>query len=63
MEELKLSKMKELVLKKRSELEEICRKTHLIPEEDSNVKYIIEATESGSFNTLEHIGKTNSAIA
>ncbi|KAF8008692.1 hypothetical protein BT93_K2373 [Corymbia citriodora subsp. variegata] len=48
LEELKLSKMKELVLKKRSELEEICRKTHLIPEEDSTMKYIVEATESGA---------------
>lgn len=48
LEELKLSKMKELVLKKRSELEEICRKTHLIPEEDSTMKHIIEAMESGA---------------
>ncbi|TKY51958.1 65-kDa microtubule-associated protein 3 [Spatholobus suberectus] len=34
LEELKSSKMKELVLKKRTELEEICRKTHLVPEID-----------------------------
>ncbi|KHN24415.1 65-kDa microtubule-associated protein 3 [Glycine soja] len=40
--------MKELVLKKRAELEEICQKTHLIPEIDSAVKYVVEATESGS---------------
>ena len=39
--------MKELVLKKRSELEEICRKTHLIPEADSALEYVIEAMESG----------------
>ncbi|KAM7274086.1 hypothetical protein ACFE04_028750 [Oxalis oulophora] len=48
LEELKASKMKELVLKKRSELEEICRKTHMIPESDSAIEYFIEAIESGA---------------
>ncbi|KAJ8771508.1 hypothetical protein K2173_026685 [Erythroxylum novogranatense] len=48
LEELKSSKMKELVLKKRSELEEICRKTHLIPEADNAIEYAIEAIESGN---------------
>ena len=47
LDELKASKMKELVLKKRTELEEICRKTHLIPESDSAVEVAIEAIESG----------------
>ncbi|KAK4839986.1 hypothetical protein QYF36_026463 [Acer negundo] len=47
LEELKSSKMKELVLKKRSELEEICRKTHMVPESDSSMEYAIEAIESG----------------
>ncbi|KAJ8752928.1 hypothetical protein K2173_008663 [Erythroxylum novogranatense] len=47
LEELKSSKMKELVLKKRSELEEICRKTHLIPEADTGIEYAIEAIDSG----------------
>ncbi|XP_050156817.1 65-kDa microtubule-associated protein 3-like isoform X2 [Malus sylvestris] len=47
LEELKSSKMKELVLKKRSELEEICRKTHMVLEADSAIDYIIEAIESG----------------
>lgn len=47
LEELKSSKMKELVLKKRSELEEICRKTHLVPEADNAVEYAIEAVECG----------------
>lgn len=49
LEELKSSKMKELVLKKRSELEEICRKTHMVPEYDSSMEYAIEAIESGMF--------------
>ncbi|TKY45050.1 65-kDa microtubule-associated protein 3 [Spatholobus suberectus] len=48
LEKLKSSKMKELVLKKRAELEEICQKTHLIPEIDSAVEYAVEAIESGS---------------
>ncbi|XP_068502939.1 65-kDa microtubule-associated protein 3 isoform X2 [Phaseolus vulgaris] len=47
LEELKSSKMKELVLKKRAELEEICQKTHLIPKLDSAVEYAVEAIESG----------------
>ncbi|KAG4911045.1 hypothetical protein JHK87_057161 [Glycine soja] len=49
LEVLKSSKMKELVLKKRTELEEICRKTHLIPEIDNAVESAVEAIESGSF--------------
>ncbi|KAG6383523.1 hypothetical protein SASPL_156720 [Salvia splendens] len=50
LEELKESKMKELVLKKRAELEAICRKTHLTPERDSAMAMAIamHATESGS---------------
>ncbi|KAI5346933.1 hypothetical protein L3X38_014812 [Prunus dulcis] len=47
LEELKSSKMKELVLKKRSELEEICRKTHMVLEADSAIDYVIEAIDSG----------------
>lgn len=47
LEELKASKMKELVLKKRSELEEICRRTHLVAETDTSMEYAIEAIETG----------------
>ncbi|GKV16290.1 hypothetical protein SLEP1_g26954 [Rubroshorea leprosula] len=50
LEELKSSKMKELVLKKRSELEEICRKTHLVPEFDSALEDVIDAIESGALD-------------
>ncbi|KAI9076707.1 hypothetical protein K1719_041347 [Acacia pycnantha] len=46
--ELKASKMKELVLKKRTELEEICRKVHLVPTVDNAVEFAVEAIESGS---------------
>lgn len=48
LEELKASKMKELVFKKRSELEEICRKTHMIPESDSAMEAAIDAIETGT---------------
>nr|XP_043617309.1 65-kDa microtubule-associated protein 3-like [Erigeron canadensis] len=47
LENLKASKMKELVFKKRSELEEICKKTHLLPEADTSLEIAIEAIESG----------------
>ncbi|CAH8353961.1 unnamed protein product [Eruca vesicaria subsp. sativa] len=51
LEELKWSKMKELVLKKRSELEEICRRTHIVLEEqDISVENVIKAIESGDVN-------------
>ncbi|KAI3918197.1 hypothetical protein MKX01_041517 [Papaver californicum] len=50
LEELKSSKMKELVLKKRSELEEICRRTHMVVEADCGMEYAIEAIESGAID-------------
>ncbi|XXG81201.1 hypothetical protein AAC387_Pa09g1896 [Persea americana] len=50
LEELKASKMKELVLKKRSELDEKCRQTHLVAEADSSMEYAIEAIESGTID-------------
>lgn len=54
LDELKSSKMKELVLKKRSELEEICRKTHMVPEPDNAMEYVIEAMESGISLCINH---------
>uniref|UniRef100_A0A803MTQ9 Uncharacterized protein n=1 Tax=Chenopodium quinoa TaxID=63459 RepID=A0A803MTQ9_CHEQI len=50
LEELKSSKMKELVLKKRAELDEICRKTHMIPALDDETEHLIEAIESGALD-------------
>lgn len=47
LEEMKASKMKELVMKKRTELDEICRKTHLVPEY-SALEYAMEAIDSGT---------------
>ncbi|KAI5444781.1 hypothetical protein KIW84_013164 [Lathyrus oleraceus] len=48
LEDLKSSKMKELVFKKRAELEEICKKTHLVPEFHGAVEHATEAIETGS---------------
>ncbi|XP_058104137.1 65-kDa microtubule-associated protein 3-like [Magnolia sinica] len=50
LEELKASKMKELVLKKRSELEDICRRTRMAAETDTALEYAIEAMESGAID-------------
>ncbi|XP_023633167.1 65-kDa microtubule-associated protein 3 [Capsella rubella] len=62
---VKTSKMKELVLKKRSELEEICRKTHLLPVSDSAIDQTIAAIESGIVDAtmvLEHLEQHISKI-
>lgn len=48
LEKLKASKMKELVLKKKIELDEICRRTHLVAETDSYAETIIKAMENGT---------------
>ncbi|KAI7745388.1 hypothetical protein M8C21_011101, partial [Ambrosia artemisiifolia] len=50
LESLKSSKMKELVFKKRSELEDICRKTHLLPDSDSSLEIAMEAIETGAID-------------
>ena len=52
LEELKGSKMKELVLKKRTELEEICRRTHLIAESNTTLDKSIASMDSGKFSLV-----------
>lgn len=47
--------MKELVLKKKGELEDICRKTHLIPESNNPIDLAIDAVESGNLYVLKDI--------
>ncbi|XVF09710.1 hypothetical protein REPUB_Repub07fG0118800 [Reevesia pubescens] len=63
LEELKSSKMKELVLKKRSELEEICRKTHLVPDSESSIEDTIEAIESGAVDAATILEQIELQIA
>lgn len=55
--------MKELVLKKRSELEEICRKTHMVPEPDNAMEYVIEAMESGEVDPASVLEQIELQIA
>ncbi|KAM0935476.1 putative microtubule-associated protein, MAP65/Ase1/PRC1 [Dioscorea sansibarensis] len=65
LEELKTSKMKELVLKKKTELEELRRRTHLVADAYNEIEYAIEAIESGAVNpslVLEQIDLQISAV-
>ncbi|KAK1256766.1 65-kDa microtubule-associated protein 3 [Acorus gramineus] len=48
LEELKEGKMKELVLKKKAELQELRRRTHMVVETEGAMEYAIEAIESGA---------------
>ncbi|KAL0921045.1 hypothetical protein M5K25_008075 [Dendrobium thyrsiflorum] len=50
LEELKASKMKELVLRKKAELEELRRRTHLVERGDNEVEISIEVIESGALD-------------
>ncbi|KAI4324904.1 hypothetical protein MLD38_030347 [Melastoma candidum] len=63
LEELKSSKMKELFLKKKLELEEICRKTHLIPELDTTIESSMEAIESGTVDPAYFLDQIETKIA
>ncbi|KAK8650518.1 hypothetical protein V6N13_140153 [Hibiscus sabdariffa] len=49
---LKTGKMKEIVLKKKVELEDMCRRTHMVMEALISTDYSIEAMESGSIDSL-----------
>ncbi|OAY69667.1 65-kDa microtubule-associated protein 3, partial [Ananas comosus] len=50
LEQLKASKMKDLVLKKKSELEELRRRTHLVGETNCEGEFAIEAIEAGAID-------------
>ncbi|XP_020586190.1 65-kDa microtubule-associated protein 9-like [Phalaenopsis equestris] len=50
LEKLKASKMKHLVLKKKIELDELCRRTHLVAETDSFAEAGIKAIENESLD-------------
>ncbi|KAK4363426.1 hypothetical protein RND71_018667 [Anisodus tanguticus] len=63
LEELKASKMKELVLKKRSELEDICRRTHMVADSDNAMDVAIEAIESGAVDAASILEQIELQIA
>lgn len=48
LEKLKASKMKELISKKRTELEELRRRAHLVIESENGVDSELSAIESGT---------------
>ncbi|GLT51914.1 hypothetical protein SLA2020_252870 [Shorea laevis] len=52
LEQLKVSKMKEIVLKKKDELEDICKKTHMVTEALSSIDYSMKAMESGALDPM-----------
>ncbi|KAH7331456.1 hypothetical protein KP509_20G034400 [Ceratopteris richardii] len=62
LENLKVSKMKELVLKKRTELEEICRKAHIIPEACMALDSTIATMESGMVDPAELLANIEEQI-
>ncbi|XAR54129.1 hypothetical protein NMG60_11029139 [Bertholletia excelsa] len=58
LQQLKSSKLKEVILKRRSDLEDMCRKTHVIAETQGAADSSIEAIEFGIMDpssVLEHI--------
>ncbi|THU65721.1 hypothetical protein C4D60_Mb05t06620 [Musa balbisiana] len=50
LEQLKVSKMKELVFKKKTELEELRRRAHLVAEAENDAELAISAIESGAID-------------
>ncbi|KAG1346973.1 ATP synthase subunit beta [Cocos nucifera] len=50
LERLKASKMKELVLKKKTEVEELRRRAHLVAEADSETEFAADAIEAGAID-------------
>ncbi|RZR91670.1 hypothetical protein BHM03_00019846 [Ensete ventricosum] len=65
LEQLKVSKMKELVLKKKTELEELRRRAHLVAEAENEAELAISAIESGAIDAsliLEQIEDQISAV-
>lgn len=51
---LKASRMKELVMKKRSELEEICRMTHIEPDTSTSAEKSSAMIDSGTISISCH---------
>lgn len=50
LDELKMSKMKQLIMKKNLDLEDLRRRTHIVVDMDSEMDIAIEAIESGIIN-------------
>ncbi|WOG83605.1 hypothetical protein DCAR_0102782 [Daucus carota subsp. sativus] len=59
---LKASRMKELVIKKRSELEDICRKTHIEPDSSTAAEKSIAMIDSGLVDPCELLSNIEEQI-
>lgn len=44
---MKSGKIKEVLLKKKSDLDELCRRSHIIADECSTMDFSVEALQSG----------------
>ena len=60
---LKASRMKELVFKKRSELEEICRLTHIEPDTSTAAEKASALIDSGLFLCINRLFTYNHLLA
>ena len=60
---LKASRMKELVFKKRSELEEICRLTHIEPDPSTVAEKASALIDSGMFLCINRLLTYNLLVA
>ncbi|GLU00488.1 hypothetical protein SLE2022_178540 [Rubroshorea leprosula] len=52
LEQLKVSRMKEFVLKKQVELEDTCKKTHMVAEPLHSIDYSMKAMETGALDPM-----------
>lgn len=47
LQQMKSSKIKEVLLKKKSDLDELCRRAHIVSDEHSAMDFSVEALQSG----------------
>lgn len=60
---LKISKMKEIVLKKRLELEEVCRNAHLEPDVNTSEDRLVALIESGMVDAADLLTSLEAEIS
>lgn len=63
LEQLKSSKMKDLVLRKKIELDDLRRRTHLVPEADNSAEYAIEDIETESLDPSRALEQIEALIS
>ncbi|GAA0145422.1 non-motor microtubule binding protein [Lithospermum erythrorhizon] len=63
LQKIKSIKIKEVLLKKRVELEEICRATHIVVGPRDSVDFSVETIEAGSADPVHLLGKIDTKIS